>query len=483
MASKDKHCPHCGHGVASRTYRRHKQLFCVNGIWNTPSDNDTDSDQSMPETYDVSDMEETQQEVSGEDAAASDQESIDVPQPVVDAISVEALMRSSEICDEELITELEDDLDLNTNGDDLPTENDAYDDEDSLPGSLRASVLTTWFTAIIAHWMYVHNIPNNAVQYLLQFICAFLTVLVKFCPALYFLVKIMPNTFYKFRKACNTLKHSFVKYVVCTKCNKIRLYKDCFSTNGKAINCDFVKYPNHRMRTMRNPCGNPLLKEMRSKNKTLYYPKSVYCFNSLIAALKEMVLRPNYLKLCNQWRSRKYVPGTYRDVYDGRVWRELIDQNKFLQSTGDLCFILNLDWFQPFENSCYSTGVIYLANLNLSVNIRYKRDNVIVLAILPGPTEPNSSQLLCYMKPIVDELLELWQPGVECTNADGQTVRIRGMVISVSSDLPAARKLTGFYFLYIFFCLPIYVSFHHEFDSYCAQYKLSAEKETFDRYM
>ena len=51
--------------------------------------------------------------------------------------------------------------------------------------------------------------------------------------------------------------------------------------------------------------------------------------------------------------------------------------------------VLNIDWFEAYENYKYKVSVIYLALLNLPRNIRYKRENIILVGIIPGPSEPS----------------------------------------------------------------------------------------------
>lgn len=49
---------------------------------------------------------------------------------------------------------------------------------------------------------------------------------------------------------------------------------------------------------------------------------------------------------------------------------------------------MNLDWFQPFDNSQYSVGVIYGVICNLPRSERFKVSNIITLAVIPEPNEP-----------------------------------------------------------------------------------------------
>ena len=50
--------------------------------------------------------------------------------------------------------------------------------------------------------------------------------------------------------------------------------------------------------------------------------------------------------------------------------------------------MLNCDWFQPFERTQYSVGVLYAVILNLPRSIRFKPENVLIIGIIPGPDEP-----------------------------------------------------------------------------------------------
>ena len=51
----------------------------------------------------------------------------------------------------------------------------------------------------------------------------------------------------------------------------------------------------------------------------------------------------------------------------------------------NIALMMNVDWFQPFKHSPYSVGVIYLALMNLPHGERYRRENIIVVGIIPGP--------------------------------------------------------------------------------------------------
>lgn len=435
---KTKYCPHCKQHLAPRTYRRHKQFYFIDDVWeerNTnrvivPAVNDldeTDQDINNALEYDTEWQEEVNM-VSHESRELTRSIKLDP-----DSLSREALSRTEEVWPDTLAHDLQDDVHCdNTAAEDTGETSDHW-----------TRGLSKWFVLFVAHWSFLHNVSNKAVEHLLKFLGIFLRIIAKVIPALNEILDSLPNTIYVLQKMTNSRKDTFTKYVVCTKCHSVRHYADSFH-NGKPLTCDYVQYPRHRMRTKRMPCDNVLFKEVHTKSGKLYYPRSVYCYNSLLDNLKVLACRPGFVDLCNEWRNRDFVPGYYRDVYDGRIWRELVNNKKYLQHRGELAFMLNLDWFQPFKNCTYSVGVLYLAINNLPRRIRFKSENIIVVSIIPGPGEPNTTQLYSYVKPLVDELLQLWEPGINVREADGQQLTVKGMLMCCACDIPASRKLCGF---------------------------------------
>ena len=72
---------------------------------------------------------------------------------------------------------------------------------------------------------------------------------------------------------------------------------------------------------------------------------------------------------------------------------------------------MNVDWFQPFTRTQFSVGAIYLAIQNLPRSLRYKDENVILVGVIPGPSEP-SLTINSYLAPLVQELQQSWNEGL-----------------------------------------------------------------------
>ena len=74
---------------------------------------------------------------------------------------------------------------------------------------------------------------------------------------------------------------------------------------------------------------------------------------------------------------------------------------------------------------------------------RFKIENVILVGCIPGPKEPKGN-IKSFLKPLVDELLELWS-GVQLhTDSMFLYTSFRCAPICVTSDLLATRKVCGF---------------------------------------
>ena len=106
--------------------------------------------------------------------------------------------------------------------------------------------------------------------------------------------------------------------------------------------------------------------------------------------------------------------------------------------------MLNVDWFQPYSHTVSSVGVIYLSIMNLPRHKRYKRKNMVLIGIIPGPSEPERN-INSFLEPLVLELEKFWR-GIMLNVKTAQGVhaqKIRCAVLCVSCDLPAGRKVGG----------------------------------------
>ena len=78
------------------------------------------------------------------------------------------------------------------------------------------------------------------------------------------------------------------------------------------------------------------------------------------------------------------------DIYDGQVWKDFqyVNEEPFLAVPHNLALMLNIDWFRPFKHTPYSVGAVYIVITNLCRAMRFKKENFILVGLIPGPGEP-----------------------------------------------------------------------------------------------
>lgn len=86
--------------------------------------------------------------------------------------------------------------------------------------------------------------------------------------------------------------------------------------------------------------------------------------------------------------------------------------------TSKLC---NFFWRKQIHG-CF-VGAIYMTINNLPRAERYRKENIILVGIIPGPKEPKKEQINNYLRHLVDELIELYN-GIKMKLHNGQEVNV-----------------------------------------------------------
>jgi hypothetical protein len=263
-----------------------------------------------------------------------------------------------------------------------------------------------------------------------------------------------PSSAYMAKKLMGFAEKS-KNYIVCPNCNKLFNPTEIISTNlaDSRIKCNHIEFPNHPMKNQRKSCNSDLLKKIPAVEGYILRPIMIYPLPCLKTQLIALYQQAGFEELLRKWTSRDISQGLMFDIYDGDVWKTFPSQHDisdpspfFTPETADshLGIMINLDWFQPFNSKTYSCGVIYGVICNLPRDIRFKKEYMLTLGLLPGPTEVKLHHINHYLAPIVDVLLEFWY-GFDLPVSSKHPIgkRIRLAVICCSSDIPAARKLCG----------------------------------------
>ena len=169
----------------------------------------------------------------------------------------------------------------------------------------------------------------------------------------------------------------------------------------------------------------------------------VYPYHSLIKGIQNLLNQPGFWNKCQEWRSKAEPENMRADIHHGDVWKEL-SSTGFLNNANSLGLMLNVDWFRPHKHSPGSVGVLYLVIIDLPREHRYKLENVLVVGILPGPTEPKLTANT-FLGPLIEELKTLWNAKVRFSVHRSMFKKpIKIGLVCVTCDIPAARKIGGF---------------------------------------
>ena len=125
------------------------------------------------------------------------------------------------------------------------------------------------------------------------------------------------------------------------------------------------------------------------------------------------------------------------DFHDGRMWQKFIEFSHHYPSALCLSLTLNVDWIQPYDHLADSVGAMYLVINNLPRHIRFKQQNVLLVGMIPGPSEPHN--INTYLSPLIKKLKEFKTTG----KVIGDQL-VYCILSCVSNDISAARKVCGF---------------------------------------
>ncbi|KAL9964950.1 hypothetical protein ACROYT_G028667 [Oculina patagonica] len=314
-------------------------------------------------------------------------------------------------------------------------------------------IILTWLVYFVLVWQYKNYVSDSAIEQVLKFVRQLLfcigQLIKDHTDLCLVLATNLPTTLYSARKMLKIDRDNFIQYVVCPKCTKLYHLDDIVVNDGRqtfARTCEHVAFPrSRRPRT----CGSQLARKVVVRNCGVkFYAIKTYCYKSISDSLESLLKRPGMEEACERWRTRGVKEDLYADVYDGKIWKQFGNwkgNKPFLNLPRSFGLMMNVDWFQPFKHrSDFSVGVIYMVLMNLPRSSRFKKENVILVGVIPALAhEPKS--LNHFLEPAVNELNALWK-GVKVNTyrSPSTVVEIQAAVLCCASDIPAARKLCGF---------------------------------------
>ncbi|KAG9123432.1 hypothetical protein FRC07_014949 [Ceratobasidium sp. 392] len=202
-------------------------------------------------------------------------------------------------------------------------------------------------------------------------------------------------------------------------------------------------------------CGATLSKTHHRGAQLWHRPISQYSHMQFETWATELLQRPGAEDLLESGRPNPHPRTIATDVWDAPYMRDFLksaDPTFMNPPAGDLLLImmLHFDFFNPCTNKTSrkvrSVGCFFMVCLNLPPDVRYNVSNAYLVSMVPGPKEVKAEHLHVFVKPIVDNMLEMFSPGiwVSQTHKYPRGRRVCAAIAIKSMDIPAARGSGGF---------------------------------------
>ncbi|XP_070564612.1 uncharacterized protein [Ptychodera flava] len=384
-------CGHCDRRLTYSTYRHHRFLYfnisknewIRHNFGQTAdivlSEGSTDYSTSDSEIQITSDSEDSSDETSP--AAKRKHLVLTRTDKTTTSLRLSSDTTPSDLTNESSIEEKTDATEVWSTSDDNDHESTVSSDRKQ-PEERNSLLL--WLLWFLYLWKSLNLVSDYAFQTLLNFMWNVFAVFSKNTSVTFVssFSKSFPKSIYEIRQFLCVDRDDFQKFAVCDKCSSI------FDMTGNMEGnetCKAVRFP--KGRKYNSPCGGRFTKKIKLKcGQIKQIPLKTFCYKSLINTLEVLLKRPNFKNNCELWRKRKILTNFYADIYDGNVWQKFqtVKGEPFLATQNNYAFMINVDWFQPFtRRSDISIGVIYMVVMNLPRHLRFKRENLILIGVIP----------------------------------------------------------------------------------------------------
>jgi hypothetical protein len=180
----------------------------------------------------------------------------------------------------------------------------------------------------------------------------------------------------------------------------------------------------NQMSSSETNCSNINCQNNKGFNET----PSVFLRMPLQPQIRDILLRFPSLKFQQQSNSTL----SSSDISNGKFYQRILKK----ENESFLSLTFNVDGISIAKSSRSSLWVITFVINELKQSERFKVENVLIGGIGHGKTKPTRQEMAAYLKPIVDELLNLENEHRFTTN-DGNSLFVKVFLIAGSMDKPA----------------------------------------------
>ncbi|CAN0886073.1 hypothetical protein LINGRAHAP2_LOCUS15271 [Linum grandiflorum] len=245
----------------------------------------------------------------------------------------------------------------------------------------------------------------------------------------------LPDSYYESKKIIKDLGLSYDKIDACDNSCMLYWKEDLHLDSCRVCNKARWKSDEHSGDVIYKANGK------RLSCKTLrYFP--------LKSRLQRLFMSTKIASLMT-WHNEKKSDGVLRHPVDSKGWKTFDHLHEsFSADPRNVRLALASDGFQPFSNSKKSHSIwpVVLIPYNLPPWMIMKPSNFIISMIIPGPESPESpgDAIDVYLQPLIEELKELWEVGIETFDASRrQNFQLHAALMWTINDFPAYGNLSG----------------------------------------
>ena len=135
-----------------------------------------------------------------------------------------------------------------------------------------------------------------------------------------------------------------------------------------------------------------------------------------------------------------------RHPVDEKAWQDFDKRHPdFASEARNVRLSLAADGFNPFGNMSFSYSMwpVVLTTYNLPLWLCMKESFFMLSLLIPGPQAPGKD-IDVFLRPLIDELKQLWEYGVETRDAEEEKpFKLRATLLWTVNDFPACSSLSG----------------------------------------
>lgn len=186
--------------------------------------------------------------------------------------------------------------------------------------------------------------------------------------------------------------------------------------------------------------------ETRTRENGKRIPQKVLRYFPLKPRLQRLFMCSKTASDMRWHNERQAEIGVLNHPSDGKAWQDF-DENhpSFSSEPRNVRLGLISDGFNPFSNIAnpYSIWPVMLVPYNLPPWVCMTQSSMMLSMLVPGPKGPGDA-IDVYLQPLIEELKELWEVGVETYDASKcENFKMHAALLTTINDFPAYGILSG----------------------------------------